>query len=152
MNTVKTLLALTLLASGSVAAGEVAYRWVDENGVTHFSDHPPAQSAQVDTVALPDYVIPVTATYSYVALLERLRAVEAELEDVRRQRPATVVVPYPVREPETRVIHSAFPHVGRRPFFSHLPAHPTAERARDPRSSFDRLFETRRGPSNPPGD
>lgn len=153
MNAVKTLLALTLLASGSIAAGEVAYRWVDEHGVTHFSDRPPERAAQVETVALPEYAVPATFTYSYVALLDRLRAMEAELEEVRRQRerPVTVVVPYPVREPETTVIRSGFPHFARRPFFAHPPVRPAPERTRDSRSSFDRLIETRRGPSDPPG-
>lgn len=31
------------------------YKWVDQDGVTHFSDKPPASEQNVDTIKTPDY-------------------------------------------------------------------------------------------------
>ena len=45
---IKNLLAgLALLVCAAASAGEV-FKWVDENGITHFSDTPPASEAGVD--------------------------------------------------------------------------------------------------------
>ncbi len=45
MNTVKTLIAMilvTLIFAGATSAK--MYKWVDEKGVVHFSDRPPADT------------------------------------------------------------------------------------------------------------
>lgn len=148
------LIASLLALPGMLAAGDVAYRWVDEHGVTHFSDRAPPEPVDAETVPLPEYAIPVTPTYSYVALLERLKALEEELEETRRERerPQTVVVPYPLQAPEPRVVRSVWPH----PFLHRDIAPPIRQpviRADDPRnnmSRFNRLFESRGGPSDRP--
>ncbi|MBI5443412.1 MAG: DUF4124 domain-containing protein [Deltaproteobacteria bacterium] len=41
-----------MLLLGSVAAAEDFYRWTDERGVTHFSNHHPPAGAEL--VSLPD--------------------------------------------------------------------------------------------------
>ena len=53
------LFALTLLAPGAVLAAGKLYKWTDENGVTHYTDEPPAgqqfetRPVQADPPAAP---------------------------------------------------------------------------------------------------
>ena len=50
----KILLILTLLAFSTSLAAQ-AYRWVDANGVTHYSDSPPPESEQAASVETRSY-------------------------------------------------------------------------------------------------
>ena len=43
LRSISLVIVLSLLICASVGAGEI-YQWVDENGVTHFGDNPPASS------------------------------------------------------------------------------------------------------------
>lgn len=42
----RTLIAVLLLALASPAVAEEVYKWVDENGVVHYTDHPPSKDAK----------------------------------------------------------------------------------------------------------
>lgn len=142
MNTVKTGLTIALLAAcGPLAAQEVAYRWVDEEGVTHFSDRPPADSVQPDVLEIPDYQPPATPAFSYVAMLERLEALERELAETReaaaRPTPAPVVIqPVHTRERVAAPVFS--PHRHR---FRPAPPQPDTPARATPSSRFDRLAD-----------
>ena len=65
-----TLLALSIIlviACGSVYAQQKVYKWVDEDGVVHFSEEPPGESpkAEVETFTTdpaPPYVPPAQTT------------------------------------------------------------------------------------------
>lgn len=151
MNTVKTGLMIALLAAcGSLAAQEVAYRWVDEEGVTHFSDRPPADTVQPDILEIPDYQPPATPAFSYVAMLERLESLERELAETReaaaRPTPAPVVV-QPVHTRERAAAPVFFPHRHR---FRHAPPHPDTPARTTPSSRFDRLADGVRDRYRPP--
>lgn len=45
----QVLLVSLLLASGMAGASTI-YKWVDKNGVTHYSEQPPAEDAQAQTL------------------------------------------------------------------------------------------------------
>ena len=48
------LLTLVLFFPASQVSADM-YKWVDENGVTHFSDTPPISGQKVKTIKTPDY-------------------------------------------------------------------------------------------------
>lgn len=152
MNSLKSGLTIALLAAcGPLAAQDVAYRWVDEAGVTHFSDRPPADAVRPDVLQIPDYQPPAGPAFSYVAMLDRLEALERELREERASRetrptPAPVVV-QPVHTVERVATPVFFPH---RHGFRHGPPHPDTP-ARQPSSSrFDRLADGVRNRYTPP--
>jgi hypothetical protein len=70
------------------AAGDVVYRWVDEDGITHFSDSPPAArttaQGDVESIALPENlpaaVNPAEDYYSIVNQWKRMREERNERE------------------------------------------------------------------------
>jgi hypothetical protein len=72
----------------SPAAADVVYRWVDEGGVTHFSDSPPAAQdtvqGGVESIALPDNfpaaADPAGDYYSIVNQWKRMREERNERE------------------------------------------------------------------------
>lgn len=144
--------AALLAAAGQLAAQDTAYRWMDENGVTHFSDRPPVENTGVTRVPIPEYEPPEGPVFSYVAMLERLRALEREVEATRRaaeQRPtpAPIVIqqqPYP----ETRYVS---PHFFPRRPGRHPPSRqPEAPDRQTASSRFDRLVEGTRDRYEPP--
>lgn len=51
--------AAALLATGTPAQAEKLYKWVDENGVTHYGDSIPAEEAKRERQVLNDLGIPV---------------------------------------------------------------------------------------------
>lgn len=147
-----TLIVATLLAAGPALAEQAgtAWRWVDENGVVHFSDQPPPGPEDAESLKLPEYEVQAVPAYSYVALLERMRKLEAELDAVKHDRqrqpaPAPVVI-QPVATVERVVRPAFFPAFRRFPHRTDVSA-PTNQR---PSDSFDRLFESRGGPVPPP--
>lgn len=152
MNTVKTgLLIVLLAASGPLAAQDVAYRWVDAEGVTHFSDRPPPQTVQPEVLDIPEYKPPEGPVFSYVAMLERLEALEREVAENRqtrqpRQAPVVVQPAHTVERVATPVF---FPH--RRGFRPVHPAPDTPARPAPP-SRFDRLADGVRDRYRPPGN
>lgn len=116
------------------AAGDVVYRWVDEDGITHFSDTPPAaqNTAQggVESIALqenlPAAVNPAGDYYSIVNQWKRMReernereklALEKErlrLEQSRAERAASATVVAVNTTPA--VVYGGVPRFGPRPF------------------------------------
>ena len=75
------------LSVGMVAAGDVTvHRWVDEQGVTHFSDTPPRAAVRSErwevTVSAPD-TDPATAYYSVANQWRRLSR-ERDAREARR--------------------------------------------------------------------
>lgn len=84
-----------LLALAIDASAEV-YRWVDEHGVVNYGSRPPAGSKakQVDADAAPLSVVPAPPKPASVApgvaeqaaLRARVRSLEAQAEEERRQR------------------------------------------------------------------
>jgi hypothetical protein len=57
----KTFTAAVLFVFLVISADPVAadlYKWVDENGVVHFSDTPPKSKQEIETIATPDYPPP----------------------------------------------------------------------------------------------
>ena len=54
----KTFTAAVLLIFFVITADPAVadfYKWVDENGVVHFSDTPPKSKQEIETIATPDY-------------------------------------------------------------------------------------------------
>lgn len=152
MNGLKILAGLILLATASAAAQDMAYRWVDDDGVTHFSDRPPESGVESVAVPIPDYEPPAGPVFSYVAMLERLRALEREVQATRRAAeerptPAPIVIqqqPYPERRYVNPVF---FPH---RPGFRPFPPGPDRPTRQKPSDRFDRLVEGTRDRYAPP--
>lgn len=148
------LFAALLAAGGPLAAQDTAYRWVDEDGVTHFSDQPPPGEAEVVAVPIPDYEPPAGPTFSYVAMLERLRALEWQVEETRRAAdarptPAPIVIQQPPY-PEVRYVNPYFfPH---RPGLRPHPGRPDTPARQTPADRFDRLVEGTRDRYRPPGN
>ena len=84
---------ITAIAVGGSAAAHAAevYRWVDENGVVHYSDAAPEQvDAETLVVrdATPPGYDPLTDPYSILNQAERLRETRLRLEEERERRRA----------------------------------------------------------------
>lgn len=149
MNALKTGLTVALLAvCVPLAAQDVAYRWVDEEGVTHFSDRPPPEAVRPEVLEIPDYKPPEGPVFSYVAMLERLEALEREVAENRQSRQPSQgpVVIQPVHTVERVATPVFFPH--RRGIRPAPPAPDTP--AREPASRFDRLADGVRDRYRPP--
>jgi hypothetical protein len=102
------IVSVALTALQSAAAQEI-YRWVDEQGVVHFSDTAPAaESGDVSTVTLDDTrpanYDPEQDIYNLEATEQRMQALRDELaaeREARRERAAAqppVVVQYPEQQ------------------------------------------------------
>ena len=81
-------LLLVTLAAPAVVTSEALYRWVDDEGQLHLSDHPPpAADEQAERLPLPAYASPEqppdAAPYS---ILNQLRRLEASREPLARER------------------------------------------------------------------
>ena len=53
----RTIFALAALLLAGVVMAQ-AYRWVDDDGVVHFSDRPPPESHPAETITLPEFEQP----------------------------------------------------------------------------------------------
>ncbi len=87
--------ALTLFLLAAPVSAEV-YRWVDENGVTHYGDHVPAKYAGQEKAVLNDHGVPIGViagrkTPEQLAAAQRLQ--EAE-ENKRKSRERDRVLLY----------------------------------------------------------
>ena len=65
------------------AAGDVVYRWVDEGGVTHFSDSPPAAQntpqGGVESLSLPDnFPVAANPTGDYYSIINQWKRMREE--------------------------------------------------------------------------
>lgn len=60
----RTAFLIGALLLGAAAAAEDFYRWTDERGVVHYTNHHPAAGAEL--VALPDLPTPPPQPRSYV--------------------------------------------------------------------------------------
>lgn len=80
-------LLLGLLPALAAAQG-VAYRWVDSNGVVHFSDQPPPEPVDAYIFPLPEYEPPAPPTPEELALQARVRQINARIEQLIDEREA----------------------------------------------------------------
>lgn len=92
----------------AAAADGVAYRWVDENGVTHFSDAPPpAESAPqggVESITLAqDYPAPADPAADYYSIANQWR----RLREERAERNALALQQQMLRLERSRIEQSA---------------------------------------------
>ena len=65
---------ILMVACASVNAQQTVFRWVDEDGVVHFSDAPPDESAAVESETIttekpPPYVAPLNLSSNRLRLL-----------------------------------------------------------------------------------
>lgn len=84
---------LILMASGifagSVAVAQDYYKWVDEQGVTHYSEIQPADEVEHQTLTLPDqYAAPSNPEDDYYSIQNQLNRTLDRSEQIARQRPA----------------------------------------------------------------
>ena len=91
MNGLKTTLrtlSLTLLLLPALAAAGTVFTWVDEDGVTHFSETPPADAAvetrsiEIDTAPSPV----ADDRFSVINQAQRMQEMRLESERVRTER------------------------------------------------------------------
>jgi hypothetical protein len=90
-NTLGSVVALALfLLAPSVGGAAAVYRWVDEAGVTHFSEAPPETPAgEVQTLDVPEpgpRADPENDYYSIANQSKRMEAVREERERARAER------------------------------------------------------------------
>tara|TARA_R110002096_G_scaffold312853_1_gene507141 strand:+ start:11276 stop:11791 length:516 start_codon:yes stop_codon:yes gene_type:complete len=105
---------MLLCSIGVSALAATVHRWVDEHGVTHFSDAPPAGTvSDVTTLELsddfPDASDTRTNYYSIANQWERLRVereqktrIELEKARLRAEQAAAVAYSEPAAEPQER--------------------------------------------------
>ena len=91
------------LASGATAAQDI-YRWVDEDGVVHFSDTAPGSATGgVSTVIVEDTrpkdYDPDADIYNVAAQAERMQALRDKMEQEREERRERQRSAVPVRQP-----------------------------------------------------
>ena len=93
--TVLALGMILVLVCGSVYAQQKVYRWVDEEGVVHFSEEPPGESTKVEVEAFttdpaPPYVPPAQTA---------VKSPSASEKDVENQTAQPEIqTPRPVKE------------------------------------------------------
>lgn len=131
------------------AAGDTVYTWVDAEGVTHFSDMPPATNTaapgDITTIALPEgypaAVDPAADYYSVTNQWQRMRAELAATEELALQRErnrverlraeqeteqaiATAAAITAAAYSQPAVVYSGYPGISRRPapHRNHIPA------------------------------
>lgn len=84
----KLLFALALLAV-LPAAAQTMYKWVDEKGVTHFSEHPPADARnEKKATKVTPKVIPPSGAGAYDANAWKTKDAEARRRGVERGQQA----------------------------------------------------------------
>ncbi len=71
------------LPLSQAVANDVAYKWVDENGVTNFSDKPPATvnsvQGSVEHIALPgDFAVPTDPAEDYYSISNQWKRLNEE--------------------------------------------------------------------------
>lgn len=115
------LCALLALAAPPLFATEV-YRWVDADGVVHFSDKAPPSgvddfSRQDMAVEPPAEYDPEQDVFGVAAQQERMRALREDMErrrEARRERAAQAPPP-PAAAPSPAVSYPLYPYPGYRP-------------------------------------
>ena len=119
-NTILVLIALVfgLLASSLVTA-QSFYKWVDENGVTHYGEERPADNIEHQTFNFPDqYAEPADPKDDYYSIQNQLDRTLARSEQIARQRPVRVVETAPVSNVEFVDNRGGFFVPNRPKFFS----------------------------------
>ena len=118
-----TVVSLALLTAFPALATEV-YHWVDENGVSHFSQNAPASNVEgvktvtLDDTAPPDYD-PEEDRYGVAAQAERMAELRKEMAEKReanqdRRRNAAA------RQPAAKYqqpVQNGYPILGRPPYY-----------------------------------
>ena len=135
-------LVLTGLAMSNAAKADEIFRWVDDEGVVHFSQWAPPQD--IDNVATlivhstnpPDYD-PANDPYSIgnqaARTSETWQALEAQRED-RRERRLEAEERERKRQESQRYVYQPYPYYSR-PFYHrpiHLPVRPPGHQPRPP--------------------
>ena len=112
---------LLVLSAAPLGAAEV-YRWVDADGVVHFSDKAPpsgvAEFSRQDVVAEPPTGYdPDQDLYGVAAQQERMQALREDMErrrEARREREAAAPAP-PAAAQSPAVSYPLYPYPGWRP-------------------------------------
>ncbi len=131
------LVALGVLAAAPLHAGEV-YSWVDDKGVTHYSDTRPAGTAPdeggVETIAVLDEFSEADPSGDYYSIVNQWQRIQEERAEERRHalererlrteriraeseaRQAQAAAAARVAQPESRTVfvNSSYPYLGRR--------------------------------------
>jgi hypothetical protein len=82
--------------SSRPAAGSTTYKWVDENGVTHYGDHVPAQYSQRETTVLNSQGVEVQKRLAEMSPEEAAAYRARQKEEARRkQHDMFLVATYP---------------------------------------------------------
>ncbi|MBL1143150.1 MAG: DUF4124 domain-containing protein [Proteobacteria bacterium] len=75
--TVKMNIALIMLLISTVSTAEM-YKWVDENGDTHYSQSPPVSDVKVEKIAPPPAVDPSNAQQDLQRTVEKVNSLREE--------------------------------------------------------------------------
>lgn len=112
-----TLLALAIAAWATGAAAQEIYRWVDAEGVVHFSDTPPpAESAEVQTLdvpaAPPAGYDPAADIFNIEATRQRTQARRERLQEQADERARSSRSPSPpVVQSGGQAVNYGYPYV-----------------------------------------
>jgi hypothetical protein len=144
MRTMLTFLLQVLLLSGvGPAQADPVYRWVDRDGITHFSQTPPTEeNAEVQVLELaplPPADPAVEEYYSVARQAERMEARRLQYEQLRAEQlkaeaalrqaqAASAAPPAPPIEPEPRYLYYPYPAYPAGPYYyPHWNRHPHNE-------------------------
>lgn len=93
LTTIIMALAGSLFAVSIVSAQDF-YKWVDEQGVTHYGEVRPAEHVEHQKLMFPDqYIAPANPEDDYYSIQNQLDRTLARSEQIARQRPLKVVEP-----------------------------------------------------------
>ena len=122
MDKVNRLLSITICAvlmASSQAGARTLYKWVDEHGVTHYSEFEPANGKESEELILPDSYASTNFEEDYYSIQNQLERVQQQRRDLlerrllrqtalQSQRPAPPIVQTVVQESQP-VYRSFFP-------------------------------------------
>ncbi len=103
------LVLLILLLASSISYGQQYYKWVDENGVTHYGEALPSENTEHVAFEFPEQYTTTNAEEDYYSIQNQLqrmlerRKLQREAR-ASRQSPAPAAQPQPVRYEEPRYI------------------------------------------------
>ena len=106
---------LVLLLASSISYGQQYYKWVDEDGVTHYGEALPNEKTEHVAFEFPEQYATTNAEEDYYSIQNQLqrmlerRKLQREAR-ARREAPAPVAQPQPVRYEEPRYVVGPLHH------------------------------------------